>query len=155
MDKDKVVIEEGGMRYVLMEGDAYTGCGSCEIGTNDGGNCGNLYPKIQKVCIALDGYTCISATKTTQEPKMYFAWSKEEAQHIVGSMVESHNGNINGLWVKRKLISLGEQLGQPFKVDRGDGTIDWVPIIREIPKTPMTLSEAMEKYVPDNIDIVE
>ena len=160
MNKKNVVIEEGGMRYVLAYAEYSESChesGCVLCGPEDKNNiCKEKSLPVYEVCCSDDmELACISATKITPQPRIYHAWDRCDARSLVDSSVESHNGDVNGVWVKRVLVGIGVELGKPFKTDRGDGVFDWVPIIREIPRTTMTLADAMKKYFPDNIEIVE
>lgn len=144
MNKDRVVIEEGGMRYV-MEHNSSLGCNGCELKCTDSEIC--------KMCVqgAITALKCISATKIEPEPKMYFAWNLEEARWLEDSFVEAHTGDAGGDWVCGKLIDFDEG-GAAFQIE-GFG---WRRIIRETRIIKLTRAELNEKYgVPDNVVIVE
>ncbi len=142
--KDQVVIEEGGMRFV-MENTDRPECGDC---------CAKDYctPSLAYMCGAPDkgcSLRCTSATKITPEPKMYFAWNREEAMGLIGTKVEFNSGMVGSEWFSRELESV-DGSGAPFY---GGGNCS--VMIREIPKTRMTMDEFIEKYKPEDVEIVE
>ncbi len=144
MNKDRVVIEVNGMRYI-MEHAVPPLCSACIAN----GLC-NKDNVINLMCIG--GYTCTSACKIDPEPKMYFAWNREEARMLVGKEIE-HSVEYNGAeWKRGKLLEIVDSIGcYSFSVD---GILR--PIIREIPTIEMTMAQFREKYgVPDNVVIVE
>lgn len=142
--EDRIVIEDGGMRYVFIERD---GCEGCVIG----GECQSNHERIFDICSKFTPQMiCKSCAPITPEPKMYFAWNREEARHLVGKYVEFHNGFIDGEWCHGTLLKVNDN-DYPF--DAGDRQFFFA--IREIQKTQMTLSEAIAKYVPDDVEIVE
>lgn len=118
-----------------------------------GAECGATGPErisMDEAIVAWNERDQISATKTTQEPKMYFAWNREDARRLIGMNVDCHDGSVGDEWTTHQLEGISDECAAfsvvgdfPFK------------IIREIPKIQMTLAEAMAKYVPDNIEIVE
>lgn len=149
MNKDRVVIEVGCMRYVVGVSDT-----SCPL-KNSGGSCiacKTQVPEVYAVCNEMGVVSCISATKIEPSPKMYFAWNRKDANGLVGMDVEAHTGRSLDKWKKVKLGKISNCSAYfPFETLQEN-----FPIIREIPTIKLTRAELNEKYgVPDNVVIVE
>lgn len=76
MNKDNVVIEEGGTRYVFEPGECAGACAICPAECKCGP--GTL---IGRVCGDGHKLKCISATKITPQPRIYHAWDRGEPRH--------------------------------------------------------------------------
>lgn len=138
-----VVIEERGMRYVFGPN---VGCEICGGICDD---CETEEPFFYAVCNALGrSSNCISATKITQEPRIYGPHNAEEAKKLVGKTVEFWDGSWSK-WTLEEVTAM--EIYEPYLV-KGRGSFS---TIREIPKIQMTLTEAKAKYFPDNVEIVE
>jgi len=153
MNKDRVVIEEGGTEYVFQKQDT-----KCVMKSGGGfcGTCHEMRPLTYQLCNELPSrWPCISATKIEPEPKMYFAWNREDARGLMGHVVKGHTAmsTVSGKvqdWVEGVLSDI-DVYGSPFKV----GTHN-VCIIKEIEQIKLTRAELNEKYgVPDSVVIVD
>lgn len=149
MNKDRVVIEEGGIEYVFEKQNT-----KCVMKSGGGfcGTCHEMRPLTYQLCNELPSrWHCVSATKIKPEPKMYFAWNREEARGLIGEMVECHAGDNSGYWGRDVLVNTIRDDGWPFELKNCCARI-----IREIPTIKLTRAELNEKYgVPDNVVIVE
>lgn len=150
MHTDNVVIEEGGMRYSFMSRKGHIdkncvfhidGCSTCEIARKYIHSCCGSLPHT---------FNCISATKIQPEPKMYFAWNREEASHLVGKMVEFHTGACDSEWVTATLDCI-DNAGSPFLSHSTFGKI-----IREAKTTKLTIAKLIEMAgIEGDVEIVE
>jgi hypothetical protein len=149
MNKDRVVIEEGGWRFVLSEESTL----SCDTTCKAKEKCIEgtyLYATCMNEDFIID-HVCISATKIEPEPKMYFAWNREEARGLIGKTVEFHGGYSDDEWVPDRLDGVLDE-GVPFAL----GNSKCAMIIRELQTIKLTRAELNEKYgVSENVVIVE
>ena len=148
--KGKVVIEEGGMRFVLEHASSKCVIATDNISCN---HCRESKPVLFLVCKKstseiVPPLRCTSCTEITNDPRIYHAWDREDARSLVGEEVEFHSGDVDDEWAVATLDNIGND-SVPFFLD-----VCLARIIREIPKITMTREEAGVKYgIPKNVII--
>jgi|GEM_PF-3721131 len=143
-NKEQVVIEFDGMRYIFGDAGVYVEDVMCESCANKN-KCGGFIKSLCNNSDEMMNMKCTSATKIENDSKVYGPHMYDDAKALIHSTVGIYNF---GEWKIGILSNVKDRESNPYLIDG----CKWYSTIREIKPETITLTEARERFnIPINI----